>query len=62
MSIYKRQHRDDRKFWRWVAGLLFGSTCTSYLAEYQGQRRECNKRAGHKGKHGESHRPAVGLW
>jgi|HubBroStandDraft_5_1064220.scaffolds.fasta_scaffold177025_2 hypothetical protein len=57
MSIFKGQRRDDRTFWGWVRG-LFGKKCKSYLADYKGSRRECNQRAGHKGKHTDG----TGLW
>lgn len=50
MSILKSEQRDERKFWRWIAG-LFGASCKSYLTGYGTKRRDCTLPAGHAKKH-----------
>jgi hypothetical protein len=52
VSILKSEQRDERKFWRWVAG-LFGAKCRSYLIGYPWgtERRDCKLAAGHAKKH-----------
>jgi hypothetical protein len=51
MSIYKSEQRDDRTWWQILAGLFLRRRCPSYIAEYRGQRLECQLRSGHEGKH-----------
>lgn len=51
MSIYKSEQRCDRTLRQILAGFFFRKPCPSYIAEYQGQRLECQLRSGHKGKH-----------
>lgn len=50
MSIYKEEHRDDRRFIDWLRGVIFRTTCDSYIT-IGTNKLQCNKRMGHSKRH-----------